>query len=78
MIQVVTDDGRTGITPSGKRIPMKSLDFWRMENGCVRENWVVVDLLNTYHQLGADVFDCLRAFNKVRVAGRLPFPISDA
>ena len=78
MIQTVTNDGWMGIAPSGKRITMKSLDFWRMEKGKIRENWVMVDLLDAYRQLGVDVFARLREFNKVRVSGRLPFPIGDA
>ena len=77
MIQTVTDDGWMGIAPSGKGITMKSLDFWRMENGKIRENWVMVDLLDAYRQLGVDVFARLREFNKVRVPGRLPFPVGD-
>jgi len=75
MIQTVTDDGWMGIAPAGKRITMCSLDFWRIENGLIRENWVLVDLLDAYRQLGVDVFARLREFNKARVPGRIPFPI---
>ena len=67
-----------GIAPSGKRITMKSLDFWRIERGKIRENWVMVDILDAYRQLGVDVLARMREFNKVRVSGRLPFPIGDA
>ena len=77
MIQTVTNAGWMGIAPSGKRITMKSLDFWRIENGKIRENWVMVDLLDAYLQLGGDVFARLREFNKARIPGRLPFPIGD-
>ena len=45
---------------------MRSLDFWRIENGLIRENWVMVDLLDMYNQIGVDVFDRLREFNKAR------------
>ena len=78
MVQTVTHDGWMGIAPSGKRITMKSLDFWRMEDGKIRENWVMVDILDAYRQLGVDVLERMREFNKVRVPGRLPFPIGDA
>lgn len=77
MIQTLTHDGWMGIAPSGKRISMRSLDFWRITAGKIRENWVMVDLLDAYHQLGVDVFARLRQFNKVRVSGRLPFPIGE-
>ncbi len=66
MIQTLTHDGWMGIAPAGKRITMRSLDFWRLEDGLIRENWVMVDLLDVYAQLGVDVFARLREFNKAR------------
>ncbi|MFW8595092.1 ester cyclase [Cribrihabitans neustonicus] len=78
MIQTVTHDGWMGIAPSGQRITMRSLDFWRLENGKIRENWVTVDLLDAYRQLGVDVFARLREFNKARVPGGIPFPVGEA
>jgi hypothetical protein len=36
------------------------VDFWRMENGLIRENWVLVDLLHVYAQLSVDVFKRMR------------------
>lgn len=77
MIQTVTHDGWMGIAPAGKKITMCSLDFWRIENGLIRENWVMVDLLDVYNQLGVDVFKRLKEFNKVRLMGRLTMPESD-
>jgi predicted ester cyclase len=74
MIQTVTHGGWMGIAPSGRKITMRSLDFWRIENGRIRENWVLVDLLDAYDQLGVDVFARLREFNKVRNMGRLKIP----
>ena len=62
----ITGDGWLGIAPSGQKITMRSLDFWRCENGMIRENWVLVDLLDVYHQIGVDVFARLREFNKAR------------
>ncbi|MFG6177973.1 ester cyclase [Halomonas sp. THAF12] len=78
MMQTVTHDGWLGIAPSGKKIAMRSLDFWRLENGRIRENWVTVDLLDVYRQLGVDVFARLREFNKARVVGEIPFPVGEA
>jgi predicted ester cyclase len=63
----VSGDGWLGIAPAGQNITMRSLDFWRCENGLIRENWVLVDLLHVYHQLGVDVFARMREFNKARV-----------
>ena len=66
MIQTLSDGGWMGIAPSGKRITMRSLDFWRIEKGLIRENWVLVDLLDVYDQVGVDVFSRVREFNKAR------------
>ena len=66
MKATITGDGWLGIAPSGQRITMRSLDFWRCENGLIRENWVLVDLLHVYRQIGVDVFARLREFNKAR------------
>lgn len=62
----VSGDGWLGIAPAGQAITMRSLDFWRCENGMIRENWVLVDILHVYHQLNVDVFARLREFNKAR------------
>jgi predicted ester cyclase len=77
MIQTVSHDGWMGIPPSDKRIDLKSLDFWRIESGKIRENWVLVDLLDTYKQLGVDVLGRMREFNKSRVLGSIPFPVGE-
>jgi len=74
MIQTLTHGGWMGIAPSGQRITMRSLDFWRLENGLIRENWVLVDLLDAYRQLGVDVFARLREFNKARNMGPIHIP----
>jgi len=66
MSMSVSGSGWLGIAPAGQHITMRSLDFWRCENGLIRENWVLVDLLDVYNQLGVDVFARLREFNKAR------------
>ena len=50
----------------GKSLTRRSLDFWRCENGLVRENWVLVDLLHIYDQLGVDVFGRMRELTVAR------------
>ncbi|MBO6674382.1 MAG: ester cyclase [Rhizobiales bacterium] len=64
MIQTISHDGWLGIPPINKRITMRSLDFWRLENRKIRENWVMVDLLDMYNQIGVDVLARMRDFNK--------------
>ena len=77
MAQTLSADGWLGIAPTGKKITLRSLDFWRIENGLIRENWVLVDLLSLYAQLGVDVFARLREFNKARNMGGIHFPIPE-
>lgn len=60
MFMTYTGDGWLGIAPTGKRITMRSLDFWRIEGDLIRENWVLVDLLHVWHQLGVDVLARMR------------------
>ena len=71
MIQTISHDGWLGIPPLGQEISMRSLDFWRLENGLIRENWVMVDLLDMYDQIGVDVFARMREFNKARFPGSI-------
>ncbi|MGI9400405.1 MAG: ester cyclase [Rhizobiaceae bacterium] len=74
----LTGDGWLGIAPSDKEVLLRSLDFWRLEDGLIRENWVLVDILDLYRQIGVDVFGRLREFNKARVPGRSAFPMEAA
>ena len=66
MIQTISHDGWMGIAPVNKKLEMRSLDFWRLENGKIRENWVMVDILDVYNKIGVDVFARLREFNKAK------------
>jgi len=77
MMQTLSADGWLGIAPAGRWIELRSLDFWRLEQGLIRENWVLIDLLDVYRQLGLDVFARLREFNKARVPGAVPFPVGE-
>lgn len=56
MRQTLSGGGWLGLPPTGRVLEMRSLDFWRLEDGLIRENWVLVDLLHVYDQLGVDVF----------------------
>ena len=54
--------GWLGVAPAGRRITMRSLDFWRVnpKTRLIEENWVLVDLLHVWHQLGVDVLARMR------------------
>ena len=66
MKQTLTGSGWLGIAPAGQPVTLCSLDFWRVEDGRIRENWVLVDLLDMYRQIGVDALARLREFNKTR------------
>ena len=66
MRMTISGDGWLGINPSNQEITMRSLDFWRCENGLIRENWVLVDLLHVYDQIGVDVFSRMRELTYAR------------
>ena len=69
MIQTLSHGGWLGLPPVNREISLRSLDFWRVENGLIRENWVMVDLLHLYDQIGVDVLARMREFNKARIKG---------
>ena len=45
-----------GIAPTGKRVNIPYMDFWKVEDGRIRDNWVSVDFAHVLAQLGRDVF----------------------
>ncbi len=46
-----------GIAPTGKRVEIRYMDFWKVEDGRISDNWVMVDFPYVLAQLGHDVFD---------------------
>jgi len=45
-----------GIPATGKRVIIPYMDFWRVEDGRIKDNPVSVDLAHVLFQLGRDVF----------------------
>jgi hypothetical protein len=66
MAQTLSHSGWLGIAPLNTKITLRSLDFWRVEAGKIRENWVLVDLMDLYQQIGVDALSRMREFNKSR------------
>lgn len=66
MVQTLSHGGWLGIAPSGQKVSLRSLDFWRVEKDRIRENWVLIDLLDLYDQIGVDVLGRMREFNRAR------------
>lgn len=46
-----------GVAATGIKVRIPYMDFWKVQNGKIVENWVSVDFAEVMSQLGADVFD---------------------
>ena len=46
-----------GIAPTGKRVEIRYMDFWKVVNGKIVDNWVMVDFPYVLAQLGVDCFN---------------------
>lgn len=42
-----------GIPPTGKKVHVEYMDIWRVKDGKIVENWVVMDIMGLMIQLGA-------------------------
>lgn len=45
-----------GHPPSGNRIEVSGIDFWRRDGDKFVENWVFVDMIHLFRQMGVDLF----------------------
>jgi len=45
-----------GVAPTGKRVEIRYMDFWKVADGRITDNWVMVDFPHVLSQLGVDVF----------------------
>ncbi len=54
-----TGDGWLGLKATGIACTMRVMDFWRREGNLLKENWVMIDIIDVLEQLGVDVFDML-------------------
>lgn len=59
-----TGDGWIGLSATGKQITMRVLDFWRREGDRLKENWVMIDMVDIFMQLGVDVLELIKEQNK--------------
>ncbi|MEM6641190.1 MAG: ester cyclase [Pseudomonadota bacterium] len=46
-----------GIEPTGKRVEIRYMDFWKVVDGKIVDNWVMVDFPHVMRQLGVDPFN---------------------
>jgi predicted ester cyclase len=58
--------GWLGLAPTGRRISMRVMDFWRREEAMLAENWVFIDLPDLLRQMDVDVFARMGELRAVR------------
>ena len=46
-----------GIQPTGKKVEIRYMDFWKVSEGKIKDNWVMVDFPFVMKQLGVDIFN---------------------
>lgn len=46
-----------GIAPTGKRVEIRYMDFWKVVDDKIVDNWVMVDFPHVMRQLGVDPFN---------------------
>ena len=58
-----------GIEPTGKQVEVRYMDFWKVVDGKIVDNWVMVDFPHVMRQLGVDPFQGLgwEAYDEGRV-----------
>ena len=46
-----------GLGPTGRSIAVTVMDLCRFENGKIVENWVLLDVVDFFRQIGIDLLD---------------------
>lgn len=49
-----------GLAPTRKKVGMRVMDFYHVQNGRITENWVPIDIIDILRQMGVDVFGRVR------------------
>lgn len=44
-----------GVAPTGRALTLRVMDFWRVQEGQIRENWVLLDLPHLFAQMDVDL-----------------------
>ncbi|MEL6297318.1 MAG: ester cyclase [Pseudomonadota bacterium] len=50
-----------GFAPTHRDITMRVMDFYRHDDGLIRENWVPIDMLDVFRQMDVDILGSLGA-----------------
>ena len=50
-----------GMAATGRQVAMRVMDFYAHHEGRIRENWIPLDMLHIFHQLGADLLERMKS-----------------
>ena len=48
-----------GVPPTGREMRMRFSDFWLVKDGKLSQNWVMIDHVDVFRQLGFDMMEML-------------------
>ena len=55
-----TGDGWLDLKPTNKSFTVRVMDFWRRDGDKLKENWVMIDMIDVLEQFNVDVFQLLK------------------
>jgi predicted ester cyclase len=67
-----------GIAPTGRRVEIRYMDFWKVVDGKIVDNWVSVDFAHVMQQLGVDPFQGQGWEAYDRGERQAPYPLGKA
>lgn len=53
-------DDWLGLKATNTTVTMRVVDYWRREGDQLKENWVLIDIIDLLEQLGVDVFELMK------------------
>ncbi|MCX6038795.1 MAG: ester cyclase [Chloroflexi bacterium] len=62
-----------GVPATGKMMAIRDFDWWKREGDYLIENWVPIDMIDLFMQMGVDLFDRLRRQVEQRKLGKYWF-----
>lgn len=65
-----------GVPATGKLMTIRDFDWYRREGNQLIENWVPIDMIDLFMQMGVDLFDRLRRQVEMRERGKYWFDTS--
>ena len=59
-----------GVSPTGKLMTIRDFDWYRRDGDSLAQNWVPIDLIDIFIQLGVNLFDRMNEQIEQRKSGK--------